>query len=263
MACETDEPSSYENATEWAGGPQTVYDRLAVTALAELPANLDGLTGLDVGAGTGAATRELLARGCDMVALDRSPSMLAELARQTHGQVPTVIGDIRDLPIRDDSYDLTVAAFVLNHLADPTRGVRELRRVIRRGGTVVATTFGADDHPMKASIDRVLVRYGFVHPAWYLNYKKDRAALIADEASLATVADRGGLSRAKVSRMLVDLADLPVDAAVGYRLGMAHIAPFVSTLDATTRARLTDELCGVVSALPPLCLPMLVVTGRR
>src|SRR5581483_7101026 len=142
-------------------------DRLAARALSRLPERLDGLEALDVGAGTGAATRELLRRGAQVVAVDRSASMLDELTRQTEGRVPTVVTDVRRLALPDDEYDVTVAAFVLNHLEDAAMGVRELVRVTKPGGEVIATTFGADEHPIKAATDEVLARYGYVPPAWY------------------------------------------------------------------------------------------------
>ena len=81
-------------------------------------------------------------------------------------------------------------------------------------------------------------------------------------AALAAVGEAGGLHDVRAEEMYVDLSDLPVHAAVGYRLGLAHIAPFVATLDATTRAQLEAELVEAVAALPPLRLPMLVLSGR-
>jgi SAM-dependent methyltransferase len=258
-----DELAGYRDGAAWAGGPQTVYDRLAVAALSRLPERLDGARAVDVGAGTGAATRELLRRGCDVVAVDLSTSMLAELTRQTGGRVPTVVGDLRQLSMRDGTYDVAVAAFVLNHLDDPAGGVRELARVTRRGGHVVATTFvGGDDHPIKAAVDGVLLRYGFVHPPWYRVIKEQRIPLSATTAALASAGTAGGLVDVRVDEMHVDLSDLPAHAAVGYRLGLAHIAPFVTRLDPTTRARLEAELVDAVAGLPPLSLPMLVLSGR-
>lgn len=257
-----EEFAGYRNGAAWADGPQTVYDRLAVAALSLLPNRLDGLSAVDVGAGTGAATRELLRRGCDVVAVDPSVSMLAELTRQTGGRVPTVVGDIRQLSMREGTFDVAVAAFVLNHLDDPAAGVRELARVTRRGGHVIATTFGGDDHPIKGAVDEVLVRYGFVHPQWYRVVKEQRIPLSASAAALAAAGAAGGLAEPRVDELRVDLSDLPTKAAVGYRLGLAHIAPFIATLDATTRSSLDAELADAVEGLPPLALPMLVLSGR-
>jgi hypothetical protein len=60
----------------------------------------------------------------------------------------------------------------------------------------------------------------------------------------------------------VDLGDVSVDAAVGYRLGLAHIAPFVRSLDDTRRGVLQAEVIAACRDLPPLRLPMLVLAGR-
>jgi SAM-dependent methyltransferase len=262
VTADAEELIAYRDGAAWTSGPQAVYDRLAAAALAHLPTRLDGLRALDVGAGTGAATRDLLARGADVVAVDTSTSMLAELSRQTAGRVPTIVGDIRNLAMRDGEYDLTVAAFVINHLADPVAGVRELARVTGRDGQVIATTFGTDDHPIKAAIDDVLVSYGFKHPSWYLRLKRERIPLIAQPAALMQVGVAAGLANASVGEVTVDLGDLPIEAAIAYRLGLAHIAPFVTALDPSAHARLEAELATVVSRLPPLSLPMLVLTGQ-
>jgi SAM-dependent methyltransferase len=262
MSAGTDHVPAYRDGVAWARGPQPVYDRLASAALSSLPYRLDGVSALDVGAGTGAASRELLRRGADVVAVDTSASMLAELVRQTDGRVPAIVGDVRRLALPDGGFAVTVAAFVLNHVADPTAAVRELARVTRRDGRVVATTFGADEHPIKAAVDAALVRYGYVHPQWYRTLKQECMPRTAATAALVAVATEGGLADVTVEQTDVDLGDLPPRAAIAYRLGLAHIAPFVAALDATDRARLTTELTEVVSELPPLRLPMLVLSGR-
>lgn len=257
-----EEFASYLDGAAWADGPQLVYDQLAAAALADLPERLDGIKALDVGAGTGAATLELLRRGSDVVAVDMSTSMLAELTRQTGGRVPTLVADIRRIGVPDDAYDLTVAAFVLNHLEVPADGVRELERVTRPGGRVIATTFAADNHPIKATVDEVLIRYGYAYPSWYTNFKRERIPLTASADALVAVGAAGGLEAAMVAQLDVDLSELPVEAAVAYRLGMAHIAPFVATLDDSDRHALRGEVTDAVALLPPLRLPMLVLTGR-
>jgi ubiquinone/menaquinone biosynthesis C-methylase UbiE len=259
----SEELAAYDDGPAWASGPQLVYDRLAAAALASLPDRLDGATALDVGAGTGAATRELLRRGFDVVAADLSTSMLSELTRQTGGRVPTLVADVRQLGLRDRAYDVTVAAFVLNHLDRPAVGVRELARVTRSDGHLIATTFGSDDHPMKAAVDEVLMRHGYTYPSWYAAFKRDRIPLTATPEAFAAVAADGGLDDAVVDAIDVDLSDLPVAATIGYRLGMAQTAPFVATLDDDRRAMIEAEITAALEPLPPLRLPMLVLSSRR
>jgi SAM-dependent methyltransferase len=51
-------------------------------------------------------------------------------------------GLVEALPVEDASFDVVLCTQVLEHCGDPARAVRELRRVIRPGGRVLASTHG-------------------------------------------------------------------------------------------------------------------------
>ena len=85
---------------------------------------------LDAGAGTGAASRALAARRAKPIVMDLSFGMLAWDAA---ARPPGAVADIRALPLAAQSVDDAVAAFVLNHLTDPSAGLAELARVTRPG----------------------------------------------------------------------------------------------------------------------------------
>ena len=51
-------------------------------------------------------------------------------------------GAVEDLPVPDGSFDVVICNKVLEHCADPTQAVRELRRVVAPGGRVLASTHG-------------------------------------------------------------------------------------------------------------------------
>jgi SAM-dependent methyltransferase len=51
-------------------------------------------------------------------------------------------GTIEAIPVEDASFDLVITTQVLEHCADPAQAVRELRRVVRPGGRVLASTHG-------------------------------------------------------------------------------------------------------------------------
>ena len=65
----------------WEHGPARIYNRLAEIVVAALPVSIDGASTLDLGAGTGAATRALLAAGAGrVVAVDAATGMLSHNA---------------------------------------------------------------------------------------------------------------------------------------------------------------------------------------
>jgi SAM-dependent methyltransferase len=91
---------------------------------------------LDAGCGTGElAERAAAVLGCDVVGVDQSERML-ELARARG--VEAVRADVVELPFHDGSFDAVSASWMLYHLPDVDRALRELRRVLRPGGRLVA-----------------------------------------------------------------------------------------------------------------------------
>ncbi|NIN69750.1 MAG: methyltransferase domain-containing protein [Anaerolineae bacterium] len=100
---------------------------------------------LDVGTGTGrlplALLRDLDFEGC-MVGLDLSLKMLKEARRKTAGredQVMLVWKDALALPFLDNSFDAVSCVEALEFMANPRAVVEEMARVLRPGGTLLAT----------------------------------------------------------------------------------------------------------------------------
>jgi len=53
-----------------------------------------------------------------------------------------LLGLVEDLPVEDASFDVVLCTQVLEHCGDPAQAVRELRRVTKPGGRVLASTHG-------------------------------------------------------------------------------------------------------------------------
>lgn len=97
---------------------------------------------LDLAAGTGVSTAELLRSGADAVGCDFSLGML-RAGRSTRGRdgVPFVAGDAMHLPFADASFDAATIAFGLRNILDVPMALRELARVVRPGGRLVICEF--------------------------------------------------------------------------------------------------------------------------
>lgn len=106
---------------------------------------------IDVGCGTGSYVDPTQARAKSYVAADRSLTMLRELG----ARVQRVNLDAQALPLRTASADVVMANHMLYHVPDANRAVREMRRVLRPGGWLLAATNSR--HTMQALHD-VMVR---------------------------------------------------------------------------------------------------------
>jgi len=85
---------------------------------------------LDVGCGD-RPYEPLFAGAAEVVGFDRPGNPNADI----HGSIEAI-------PVEDASFDVVLCLQVLEHVPDPGAAVRELRRVVRSGGLVLATTHG-------------------------------------------------------------------------------------------------------------------------
>jgi SAM-dependent methyltransferase len=238
-------------AEAWANGAALAYGPLARHLVARAPVPLAGARALDAGAGSGAAGDALRAGGARLVSADRE----LDMARYVAG--PAVAADVLALPFRAGSFDLVVAAFVVNHLDDPVAGLAELRRVTRPGGAVLASTFSVDRAPAKDAIDRVAARHGFVTPGWYADLQACAHAVGGAPAVERAFAE-AGFAGVTVVEQHVDLGLGDPEDVVRYRLSMPHLHGFVATLSAQEATALEAEAADAVRATGETFAPLVV-----
>jgi SAM-dependent methyltransferase len=97
---------------------------------------------LDLGAGTGKFTERLISRADEVIAVDPSEPMLAELRRKLP-QVRALIGTAEAIPLPDAVCDLVTVAQAY-HWFDPEAASREIRRVLAPDGRLALIWNGPD-----------------------------------------------------------------------------------------------------------------------
>ena len=105
---------------------------------------------LDLGCGAGRHAFEAVRRGARVVALDTDRAELASVAAMVAamreaGEVPDgadavcEAGDATAMPFADGSFDVVIAAEVLEHIPADQAALREISRVLAPGGTAAVT----------------------------------------------------------------------------------------------------------------------------
>jgi hypothetical protein len=128
--------------------------------------------------------------------------------------------------------------------------------------SVVASAFLAGwTHPAKSRVDAVAARHGFVLPTWYARIKADVEPTVDDPGSLEALAHAAGYLSVEVTTTPVDVGVRTPEQLVTWRLGMAHLAPFVATLDPEQLTMLRAECVDAVADAAPLVVPLVILAA--
>jgi SAM-dependent methyltransferase len=186
---------------------------------------------LDVGCGNGAYERALSNRGHrgPVVAVDLSP-----------GMAPPVVADVQTLPFATGRFDVVLAPHMLYHVPDIPAAARELRRVLRPGGLLVAVTNGeASLSELQRLVeDAVGTGWRMAKPA------TARFSLENGRRSLAAGFDDIDLVEVPPARLLVDDADV----VAGYVASVPEYAEVAGVDWDTVVARVRSAVAAIIDA---------------
>jgi ubiquinone/menaquinone biosynthesis C-methylase UbiE len=245
----------------WATGAELVYRPIAAELIALSPHPLAGRTVLDAGAGTGAASRALAAQRARPLAVDLSFGMLAWDAT---ARPPGAVADIRALPLAAGCVDDAVAAFVLNHLTDPSAGLAELARVTRPGGAVLAAVFSATSRdPARDQIDALAQDAGWQIPAWYTELKTTAVPILASATAMAAAARSAGLTSVSTQERPVDVGVTQPEQLVSYRLGQAIFASWLDRIGPSRAERLARQAAQTIRPIMRPYRPVVVFLAAQ
>jgi malonyl-CoA O-methyltransferase len=182
---------------------------------------------LDLGTGTGDAAVQLKRRfrSAEVIGADISPQMLEATRRRSHWWRPIrcVEADARSLPFEPASIDLLFTNLMLQWVDPPDAALAEMRRVLRPGGLLLASSFGpetlqelraawaavddgvhvnrfVDVHDLGAALQRA----GFIEPVLdvdrHVHHYPDVRALMGELKSIGAHNVNAGRSRAMTGK---------------------------------------------------------------
>ena len=121
---------------------RSLFAKLARHGELDLPPSANRV--LDAGIGTGAlclALQETVDRPLVLDGVDLSARMLDQAANNLRARgyrAALTQASITALPYDDDTFDLVMSAHVLEHVPDPQAALKELQRVLKPGGLLLA-----------------------------------------------------------------------------------------------------------------------------
>ena len=97
---------------------------------------------LELAAGTGLISRKIAGIARSVEATDQSPEMIAQARRDNPSRkLHFSVQDMFDLPYADKSFDVVIVSNALHIVPEPEKALREIRRVLRDDGALIAPTF--------------------------------------------------------------------------------------------------------------------------
>jgi len=163
---------------------------------------------LDVGSGTGILSQTILATANPgkLKGIDRSERFV-EFARKqvSHPNIEFEVGDAQGLPVGSETYDAAVSGLVLNFVHQPNQMVSEMKRAVRKGGTVALYVW---DYARKMQ---------FMRHFWNAAAALDPDAHDLDEGRRSPICNPQPLTELFQDAGLSEIETCPIDISTDFR----------------------------------------------
>ncbi len=245
---------------------------IAIPASAELLRAADLQPGervLDVGCGTGLIARrsaEAVGERGSIAGIDVSPDMIAvasSLPVPDGAPIEWHQADATELPFPDESFDVVLCQMTLMFIEDRLTALREMHRVLARGGRVLISTPGAIQPPFEL-MERSIVEHispdlaGFVRMVFSMHDPDVHRTLLRDT----------GFEHVE-STIYTATFDLPAPAEFLWQyINLTPMGPFVANAPEAAKDAMEDQVTTtwapyVCDGRTPVEQPMVLASGAR
>jgi SAM-dependent methyltransferase len=188
------ESVNFDRAAEYYDATRALPDEAMASLLGVLvPELATRQPCLEIGVGTGRIALPLHARGIAMAGADISEAMLRRLVVNAEGGLPfpLLLADARGLPLTAGSFGSVLAVHVLHLIPAWQAAVDEAVRVLRPGGSLVASFPGGEAAtrqqvrmaPWRPAVREALARHGIVRARSGARTPRDVAAYLGDRVT--------------------------------------------------------------------------------
>ena len=148
-------------------------------------------TVLELATGTGLIAKHIVNAAAHIEATDASAEMIAEAKRDTRSaKLHFSVQDMFCLPYADGSFDAVIASNALHIVPQPEKALREIRRVLKDDGVLIAPTFTHAGNSFSGKVRAFFMKLaGFpLHSRWtseeYLTFLRQNGWAVRKSAVL-------------------------------------------------------------------------------
>ena len=126
-------------------------------------------TVLELATGTGLIAKHIVNAAAHIEATDASAEMIAEAKRDNHSaKLHFSVQDMFCLPYADGSFDAVIVSNALHIVPQPEKALREIRRVLKDDGVLIAPTFTHSENSFSGKVRAFFMKLaGFpLHSRW-------------------------------------------------------------------------------------------------
>ena len=148
-------------------------------------------TVLELATGTGLIAKHIVKATAHIEATDASPEMIVEAKRGNYSaKLHFSVQDMFFLPYAGNSFDVVIVSNALHIVPQPEKSLREIKRVMKDDGVLIAPTFTHAENSLRGRIKAYFMRLADLplHSRWtreeYLSFLRQNGWMVRKSAVL-------------------------------------------------------------------------------